>query len=198
MFEFLQRDIIHITICKNHIFDSSKEMKQLQKMTKQFMDLYNSQSDAVFRYCFFRVSDREQCKDIVQEAFTRLWDAFVKDVENIKNPRALLFRITSNLIIDWYRKKKSVSLDNLLESDKIEFGLQIADNSYEQMEIQSEGKIFLKYISSLDATYQQVVYLRYVEDMSPKEIADITGLSVNVVSVRINRGIEILKKKYEI
>lgn len=173
-------------------------MKQSQNMKKQFTDLYASESDALFRYCFFRVSDREQCKDIVQEAFMRLWDAFVKDTEKIKNPRALLFRITSNLVIDWYRKKKAISLDSLLDGDNNEIGLQISDNSYEQIEIQSDGKIFIKYISSLDPTYQQVVYLRYVEDMSPKDIAEITGLSVNVVSVRINRGIEILKKKYEI
>lgn len=173
-------------------------MKQQQKAVKQFNDLYTSEADALFRYCFFRMSDREQAKDIIQEAFMRVWDAFVKDMENIKNPRALLFKITSNLVIDWYRKKKAVSLDNLIDSENSDNYLQIADNSFEQIEIQSEGKIFLKYISSLDATYQQVVYLRYVEDMSPKEIAEVTDLSVNVVSVRINRGIEILKKKYEI
>lgn len=173
-------------------------MKQNQKVVNQFNDLYTSQTDALFRYCFFRVSDREQSKDIIQEAFMRLWDKLVEDTDQIKNPRALLFKITSNLVIDWYRKKKAVSLDNLLDSETAENDLQIQDSSYEQIEIQSEGKIFLKYISKLDPTYQQVVYLRYVEDMSPKEIAQITDLSVNVVSVRINRGIEILKKKYEI
>jgi len=173
-------------------------MKQQQKAVKQFNHIYSSEVDALFRYCFFRMSDREQAKDIIQEAFMRLWDAFVKDMENIKNPRALLFKITSNLVIDWYRKKKAVSLDNLIDSENGDKYLQISDSSFEQIEIQSEGKIFLKYISMLDVTYQQVVYLRYVEDMSPKEIAEVTGLSVNVVSVRINRGIEILKKKYEI
>lgn len=175
-------------------------MKQQQKATKRFNELYIAETDALFRYCFFRMSDHEQAKDIIQEAFMRLWDALVKDVEidNIKNPRALLFKITSNLVIDWYRKKKAVSLDNLLDSESGENDLQIFDDSFEQIEIQSEGKIFIKHISSLDSTYQQVVYLRYVEDLSPKEIAEIVGLSVNVVSVRINRGIEILKKKYEI
>ncbi len=173
-------------------------MKQQQKATKQFTNLYTAESDALFRYCFFRMADREQAKDIIQESFMRLWDALGKGNLDIKNPRAFLFKITSNLIIDWYRKKKPVSLDNLLESENGNSDLQISDDSYEQIEIQSEGKMFLKHISSLDPTYQQVVYLRYVEDMSPKEIAEVAGLSVNVVSVRINRGISILKKKYEI
>ncbi|MBC7766464.1 RNA polymerase sigma factor [Arenimonas sp.] len=171
-------------------------MKQQDKITKEFTDLYNSQTDALFRYCFFRMSDREQAKDIIQEAFMRVWDMLRKDVE-VNNLRALLFKVTSNLVIDWYRKKKAISLDSMMETNEGDQGLQISDESFEQIEIQSEGKILLTKIQKLDSTYQQVVYLRFVEDLSPKEIASIVNLSVNVVSVRINRGIEILKKKYE-
>jgi RNA polymerase sigma-70 factor (ECF subfamily) len=168
--------------------------------TQLFIDLYTTQSDALFRYCYIRVSDKDQAEDITQNAFMRLWDTFVKDpdiVKNIQNPRALVFKIATNLIIDWYRKKKSVSLDALMESETGEQNLQLHDNSHEQIEIASEGKIILKHVDKLDRTYQQVVYLRYVEDMSPKEIAEITGLSVNVVSVRITRGIQELRKLYE-
>lgn len=171
-------------------------MKQQDTITKEFNELYESQTDALFRYCFFRMSDREQAKDIIQEAFTRVWDTLRRGTE-VKNLRALLFKITSNLIIDWYRKKKAVSLDSMMETDGGDQGLQISDDSFEQIEIQSEGKMLLEHITDLDQTYQQVVYLRYVEDLPPKEIAEIVNLSVNVVSVRINRGIEILKKKYE-
>ena len=52
----------------------------------------------------------------------------------------------------------------------------------------------LERIKELDTTYQQVVYLRFVEDLSPKEIAAIVNRPVNVVSVRINRGIQELRK----
>ncbi len=171
-------------------------MKQQDIITKEFNELYESQTDALFRYCFFRMSDREQAKDIIQEAFTRVWDTQRRGVE-VKNLRALLFKITSNLIIDWYRKKKAVSLDSMMEANEGDQGLQVSDDSFEQIEIQSEGKMLIQYIGTLETTYQQVVYLRFVDDLSPKEIAEIVSLSVNVVSVRINRGIEILKKKYE-
>lgn len=170
-------------------------MKQ-HHMTQKFIDLHTTHADAVFRYCYFRVSDREVALDMTQEAFMKLWDQFVKDVDSIKNARALLYKIASNLIIDWYRKKKTVSLDEALEHEQAEEFLNLTDNSYEMMEIESDGKTALKYISKLEPTYQRVVYLRYVEDMSPKEIAEVVGLSVNVVSVRINRGIQELKKYY--
>ena len=171
-------------------------MKQQDIITKEFTELYASESDAIFRYCYFRINDREQAKDIIQEAFMRVWDNMSKGTD-IKNLRAFLFKITTNLIIDWYRKKKAVSLDSLMETDEGEQRLQLTDESFEQIEIQLEGKRLIERLQTLDSTYQLVVYLRFVEELSPKEIAEIVNLSVNVVSVRINRGIEMLKKKYE-
>lgn len=182
-------------LCKNEHIDTSLYMKQ-QHMTQKFIDLHTSQSDALFRYCFFRVSDRDMALDMTQEAFMKLWDVFVRDESEIKNARALLYKIASNMIIDWYRKKKAVSLDEALEYEQGEEYLNLADNSHEMMEIESDGKTALQHISKLEPIYQRVVYLRYVEDLSPKEIAEIVGLSVNVVSVRINRGIQELKKIY--
>lgn len=170
-------------------------------ISQQFIELHTAQSDTLFRYCFFRVSDRDIALDITQDSFMRLWNTMVKTSiggshEHIKNPKALLFKIASNLIIDWYRKKKTVSLDAYLDGDTEEYPFQFYDTSHEQIEIQSEGKLILKHLATLDATYQHVVYLRFVEDMPPKDIAEITGLSVNVVSVRINRGLQELRKKY--
>ena len=50
-----------------------------------------------------------------------------------------------------------------------------------------------KGITQLDDLYRDIILLRYAEDLPPKEIARITGLSENVVSVRIHRGVEKLR-----
>lgn len=164
-------------------------------LKKQFIDLYNSLSDSIFRYCLIRVSNREQAVDIMQDSFMRFWDVLSKNPEPIKSPRALLYTIAGNLIIDWYRKKKSVSLDELTDSDEDgEAALQITDDSYLDIEIASEAKLVIQKIKSLDPIYQQAVYLRFVEDLPPKEIAHILKLDANTVSVRINRGIKELQK----
>ncbi|MES3006021.1 MAG: RNA polymerase sigma factor [Patescibacteria group bacterium] len=169
-------------------------MKQDQTK-KQFIDLYNSLSDRLFRYCLVRVSNREQAVDIVQDTFLRFWDVLSSGESEIKNARAFLYTIATNLIIDWYRKKKSISLDVLLLPDEEGgAGLQFADDSYRHIEIGSEAKLVIQKISSLDPIYQQVVYLRFVDDLPPKEIAEILKLDANVVSVRINRGIKELQK----
>jgi RNA polymerase sigma-70 factor, ECF subfamily len=171
-------------------------MKQ-QVVKQQFTELYTAEADKLFRYCVLRVSDRDQAVDIAQDAFTRLWDS-VAAGEDIHNLRSFLFKIAHNLIIDWYRKKKAISLDALLEPEDEALRFQLVDEHQQKPEIGADGRMMLEKIQFLDATYQHVVYLRFVEDLSPKEIAEIVKLDVNVVSVRINRGLNELRKMLNI
>ena len=158
-----------------------------------FKELYDKESDAIFRFCLMRVSDRDQALDITQEVFLRLWNNLIEK-KKISNHRAFIFTITRNLIIDWYRKKKSISLDSMIDNEQERFDI-IDGNIINNLELSFEGKNLLEKISELSETYQTPVYLRFVEDLSPKEISAMTGLSENVVSVRVNRGIEELRNK---
>lgn len=157
-----------------------------------FKKIYEEQSDAIFRFCLTRVSDRDQSLDITQETFMRLWNSLLEQKE-VSNHKAFIFTIARNLIIDWYRKKKSLSIEGMIDMNGEVF--DIIDNSKENnLELQSEGKYVLDKISELNETYQTPIYLRFVEDLSPQEIGKILNISANAVSVRINRGIEELRK----
>ncbi|MFA6354978.1 MAG: RNA polymerase sigma factor [Candidatus Paceibacterota bacterium] len=163
-----------------------------EKIEDTFKKIYENESDAIFRFCLTRVSDRDQALDITQETFMRLWNNMLNEKE-ILNPRAFLFTITRNLIIDWYRKKKSISLDKIIDESGEKFDL-IDSNAINNLELESEGKYALDKISELGETYQTPIYLRFVEDLSPEEIGKILNISANAVSVRINRGLEELRK----
>lgn len=164
------------------------------KIVNIFEKTYEQESDAIFRFCLVRVSNREQALDITQETFLRFWTALSKE-ENILNNRAFLFTIAHRLIIDWYRKKKSFSLDFMLSVEN-EGGYDVLDekSTKDNSLLGAEGRFLLEKINSLDLTYRNPVYLRFVEDLSPQEIGEILGISSNAVSVRINRGIRELKK----
>ncbi len=165
-------------------------------MKEKFISLYNKLSDSVFRYCLFRVSDRDAALDITQEAFTKYWDVLAGG-QKINNDRALIFTIARNLIIDYYRKKKSVSLEAMTETEdgeNFEDFILVEDNKKYEIELETEARFLINKIIELPKSYQQVVYLRFVEDLSPNEIAEILGVSVSAASVRIHRGIEELKK----
>ncbi|MDD2657804.1 MAG: RNA polymerase sigma factor [Candidatus Pacebacteria bacterium] len=162
-------------------------------LKKQFTRLYTDESDAVFRFCFLRTSDRDVAIDIMQDTFMRFWEVYARQEEVIESKRAFLFAIARNRIIDWYRKKKSPSLDALVEKAGAEGETFKDTTQVENIEMAAEAKSLIEKIGELDPLYQQVVYLRYVEDLEPREIAEILGETANVISVRLHRGLKQLR-----
>ena len=166
-------------------------------ITYTFEKIYQDQSDAIFRFCVLRVSDREQALDITQETFLRLWKTLLQ-AKKISNERAFLFTVAHRLIIDWYRKKKSLSLDRIIFSyGEKESHYDVPDETTEKgnLELKAEGRYLLEVMDTLTPSYRDPIYLRFVEGLSPQEIGDILGISANAASVRVRRGILELRKK---
>lgn len=159
-----------------------------------FENIYEVESDSIFRFCLVRVSNREQALDITQETFLRLWQNLQKD-EVIKNNRAFLFTVAHRLIIDWYRKKKSVSLDKIIDNDDGVAEQILKDIDEENPLLGAEGRYLLEKVEELSPTSREPVYLRFVEGLSPVEIGEILGISANAASARLNRGLNELRKK---
>lgn len=155
---------------------------------QQFAETYNKYADDIFRHCFFRVSNREKAKDIMQEAFTKTWEYLTRGNE-IANIRAFIYRTANNLIIDHYRKKSESSLDELQEQ-----GFEPPVDEKDKIHNEIDAGYAISAIQNLDIKYREVVLLRYVDELGVKEIAHIVGESPNTVSVRIYRGLAELRK----
>lgn len=155
---------------------------------KQFAEVYEKEADAVFRFCLLRTSDREMALDFTQDTFMRFWNALQTD-KRINNCRTFLFTIARNIVIDWYRKKKSISLDSILESAGAADKSSFTAVAREDVEVEAEAEFLIRKMGELEEPYQHAVYLRCVEELKPREIAEILGESANVISVRISRGL---------
>lgn len=177
---------IYDIICKKIAFYTSIFM--IDNKEQQFLKLYDEFSDLVFRHCYFRVSDREKAKDLTQETFKKLWICMSEGI-TIRHNKAFIFKITNNLIIDSYRKKKDESLDKLQE----EAGFDPANHDHENILNMISGHELIKLLDSLKSEYRDAIVMRYIDDLTPKEIAVITGESENVISVRIHRGLQKIK-----
>jgi RNA polymerase sigma-70 factor (ECF subfamily) len=167
-------------------------------LQKIFEKAYAENTDALFRFVLYRVSDKEQAVDIVEDTYVHFWQTLKKG--EVKEPRALLYRIARNLVIDWYRKKKSVPMQ-MFPSENSEEGeiyMDMFAGDLVGVDQILEAKMAIEKIASLEPIYREAVYLRFVEELTPKEIAEILGISTNVISVRINRGINLLKTKLHI
>ncbi len=162
----------------------------------EFMASYDAYSDALFRHCYFRLYDREEAKDAVQETFLRAWNYSQKN--QIENMRALLYRIAGNIMADKWRKKKTYSLDEMLEQ-----GLQPSDSEHIKVMLNAEAKNFIKLLNALEDNEREIIILRYIDGLGPEEIAKVfeeragfagDAPSANVISVRLNRAIAKIQK----
>jgi RNA polymerase sigma factor (sigma-70 family) len=165
-------------------------MKQ-EALEKIFIETFDQFGDAIFRFCVVKVSDVELAEDMTQEVFTRYWQ-YVRDEKEITNARAFLYTIAGNLAKDWYKKKKSVSLEQ-----NIEAGLAVPDRGLNQ-EVLSEYKAALGAMEAMEDRDRQVLFLRFVEGFEPKQIAEMLDETPNAVSVRLNRAMVKLKEKMHV
>jgi RNA polymerase sigma-70 factor, ECF subfamily len=158
----------------------------------QFTSFYEKESDALFRFCYWRVTNRELALELAQESFARLWAKMAEGAQ-MDNQRAFLYVVARHLIIDWYRKGKSGSLEALSEEGERPFE-PMDQNAHIDIEVGSEARRVAEKINDLPEQYRDVVYMRFVEDLRPREISQILKISTNAVSVRITRGLEELRR----
>ena len=125
------------------------------------------------------------------------WE-YAKKGTPIEELRPFLYRTLRHLIIDEYRRKKAVSLEAMAlaqEEQSVEALLPADEsNTLERAIERFDGKVVLRALEQLAEPYREAVSLRYVEGLSPKEIATIVEESENVVSVRVHRGLAKLKE----
>jgi RNA polymerase sigma-70 factor (ECF subfamily) len=155
---------------------------------QQLEKAYNEHADALFRFCLFKLNDREEAKDLLQETFTRAWQ-FLGRGGQVDNFKAFLYKIMSNLVIDEYRKRKPVDSLEILHEGGFDPPFDDTDRWIDGI----DGAEAVQLLSRVPPPYGEAVFMRYVQELSLGEIAAITGERENTIAVHIHRGLEKLK-----
>jgi len=164
------------------------------EQNEEFLRAYDKLSDAIFRYCYFKTSKRDLALDLAQETFTKTWE-YLREGNQVKNLKAFLYKVASNLIIDEARKRKVLSLDEITDH-----GFDYGIDEKEKIEGIIDGKKAAEILKEIGEKYREVIMMRYLDELSVKEIAKITDQTENSVSVRLHRGLQKLNEilsKYE-
>ncbi len=162
----------------------------------RFLTAFDEYGDALFRHAFMRINDRERAVDIVHDTFAKVW-GYVRQGHAVDNFRPFLYKVLNNLIIDEYRKKKERSLDELMEGEGVDEGNfeELTESTVESLAATLDGKKAFQFVAELPPQYKEVVVLRFVDGLGPKEISQLIEVSENVVSVRLHRGLQALRDK---
>lgn len=176
----------------NHIF---LLRLQHQRDPELFARFYDDHAENIYRFVLLKVSSPEVAEDITSETFLKTWQYINDATEEIRDLKAFLYRVARNLVIDYYRQKAKSDLptdDNILD--------QLPDeqkDSYMQLERSGDLDHILFCISKLKNEYQEVLLLRYIDELSIAEIAAVLGKKKGAVRVLLHRAMKTLKNIVE-
>lgn len=158
-------------------------------------EVYKLYFRKIFRFVYYSVEKRTLAEDITQDTFLRAWKALPSFSSERGTFQAFLFAIARNLVIDHSRKRREVALEfaeNVFSGEDLEANLSE----------KQEGEMVRKSLSVLDSFEKELVIMRYFEELSYEEIANVTQKNAGAVRVRVHRALkklrEYLKEKGEI
>lgn len=159
--------------------------------------LLSRHQQTLFGYILYTVRNRDLADDIFQETFIKAITTIKqgKYTENGKF-RAWITRIAHNLIIDYFRQERN---ENTISNDDYEFDLlnnsHLCDDNVETVlvknQVLSDVKKLVEFLPDLQ---REVLEMRYYEELSFKEIADRTGVSINTALGRMRYAILNMRK----
>ena len=162
--------------------------------------LLSRYKSSLYSYIFFIVHNKDLAEDIFQETFVKVIMTIKQEryVENGKF-KAWITRIAHNLIIDNYRQERS---KNIISNDEVEVDLfnniKLCEGTIEDNMVRHQVLLDVKkLVQHLPDNQREVLEMRYYQDLSFKEIADITGVSINTALGRMRYAILIMRRLTE-
>jgi len=162
--------------------------------SEAFSLLYERNVSRIYNYIYYRIGSDADAEDITSRVFYRAFGHINTYVDKGVPFSAWLYRIAHNLIANWHRdthRRKEVPLE-----DQIELPVK-ADHPERAMEKTQEVEQLLQGIRRLSPDRQQLLILKFVEDLSNAEIADIMGKSEGAIKSLYHRALIALRVEME-
>ena len=149
----------------------------------EFSRIIREQKATIYTVCYMFSKDKEEVDDLFQEVLVRLWQGY-DSFQGKSDLRTWIYRVSLNTCISIDRKKKRRKTQPLLEGIDL-FDKNDADNRQTDMLHERIGRL---------QPFDRAIVLLWLENMSYDEIAQIVGISVKNVSVKLYRIKEQLKQ----
>src|SRR5580704_7770470 len=170
--------------------------KQNPELLDHLIELYQHR---LLRYLLFLTGKREVAEDLFQETWMRV---LLRGGQYNGKARfdTWLFTIARNLVIDLSRKRTMASLDEMSDATDDGRAFEIATEGpspLEQFQIREDRAEVAEVLLKLEPNYREVLVLRFHEEMSLEEIANVTRAPLSTVKSRLYRGLAALKPEIE-
>ena len=182
----------------NDMTDEQLAFSYIDGNNKAFDLLLSRNQSRLFSYILFVVRDQDVANDIFQETFvkviTKLHEGKYRDTGKFS---AWIMRIAHNVIMDWYRDQKAERIVEPTEGNDLSnlSSKDIIDSNIENLFVNDQIlRDVRKLIQQLPASQPELVFIRFYQEMSFKEIAETTGVSINTSLGRMRYAILNLRR----
>ena len=179
-----------------HLKEKLLLLRLKKKDPEAFAQLYDLYMTPIYRFIYFKVPSQQDAEDLTSEVFLKIWQYATQKDEEIENLRALLYRMARNLVIDFYRSRARQDW----VSDE-EAASKIPDTHQQKLLAQIEAKTELESLEGvmrqMKDEYREVLLLRYIEELSIGEIADILQKTKGSVRVQLHRALKLSRELLE-
>lgn len=152
-----------------------------------FAELYDRFFAKIYRFIFYRVGHRETAEDLSEETFVKAFGGLAT-LEKDALFEAWLYTIARNKVIDYYRSKKA-----LVPIEEVENTLEYETNIIDVVNLGFQQKTLIKLIKELTPEQQLVIKLKFFEDLTNSEIAQLLDKEEGAIRVIQHRAITKLK-----
>lgn len=170
-----------------------KLIKKAKNGEKQaFGELYDDHIDQIYRFIYLRVSKKSDAEDITQKVFLKAWTSIESYEIRDKVPfSSWLYRIAKNTIIDYYRTDKNhPGIEDIPDHE-----LGEAPHDHEKtVDDEIKVKQIKESLNELTENQQNVIIMKFIEELENEEIAEILDKTEVAVRVTQHRALKKLKK----
>jgi RNA polymerase sigma-70 factor, ECF subfamily len=171
---------------QNTAHTSRSQQEVFERNQAEIVDLFKRHSSALGRYAGSLTRDAAVVQDAIQEAFLRYFKTLVAG-QIVENPRAWLFHVLRNYVLNWNRKCKFTQSVELDEASDLADIKQDVEAAYET------NQAFRLAISTLSPRERECVQLK-IEGFGHQEIAQILGIRSNTVSATLTRSLKKIRR----
>ena len=159
---------------------------------KEFLDLYDQHANSIYRFILFKVSNADMAWDLAQDCFMKVWEYWSRKPGEIANPKAFLFTVARNLVIDFWRARARTQTVEL-DTETMDVAIDVGNSAHDRLVLRDEIQEVMQLLDRLPPDDREVLTLRFTEELSFREIAHITGKGEIAVRVQAHRAIKKLK-----
>jgi RNA polymerase sigma-70 factor (ECF subfamily) len=181
---------------KEQITDKALIKQYIQGNEACLEMLINKHKNKVFTTIYLIVNDRYIAEDLFQETFIKVIKTFKSGKYNEEGKfLPWVVRIARNLAIDHFRKSKRMPTITSQDGEDIFRTFEVAEDNREQSYIRNQKESTIRnIINMLPEEQKQVLVLRHYGDMSFKEIAELTNVSINTALGRMRYALNNMRK----